>query len=58
LNTKEDIFKNDGNQTVAIDFRTIFILLCKTTVWLPTFFKILYLVFNRTRKLKQLWNNM
>ncbi len=50
LNTKENILKIIGNQTVAgtIDFHIPFG--SPTTVWLPTFFKISYFVFKWRKK--------
>jgi len=64
LNTKENILKNVVNQlTVAIDFHISKNILWKSmatmlTVWLPTSFKISSFVFNRRKKLIQVWSKM
>jgi len=64
LKTKEDILKDVGNQTVnivAIDFHSMFLLMWKsmaTVNWLTTFFKIFSFVFNRRKKLIQVWSNL
>jgi len=64
LNTKENILKNVVNQlTVAIDFHISKKILWKSmatmlTVWLPTSFKISSFVFNRRKKLIQVWSKM
>jgi len=60
LNTKEDILKNVGNQTVDGPLTKKY---CGSqwgplTAWFPTFFKISSFVFSRRKTLVQVWNNL
>ncbi len=60
LNIKEDILKNVGNQTVDGPQKTI---LWKSMghqlfVWLHTFFKMSSFMYNRRKKLIQVWNSL
>jgi len=64
LNTKEDILKNMGNQTVdgsCIEWGKNKYYECQwglSTLWLPTFFKLSSFVFNRRKKFIRFWNNL
>jgi len=54
---KKDLKKNvlvTRQLTVAISC----IIVHGLAVWLPTFFKISYFVFNRRNTFKQVWNNL
>jgi len=56
LNTKEDILKNVSNQTLTSivgEKKKLWNNRVLSTVCLPTFFKIYFLVFSRRKKLIQ-----
>jgi len=61
LNTKEDILKNMGSPhcwwtplaSIVREKYTMEVNGVQSTVWLPTFFKISYFLFNRRKKLIQ-----
>jgi len=56
LNTKEDILKHIGNQTVV--FFSYYGSQWGPTVWLTIFFKISSFVFSRRKKFIQHWNKL
>ncbi len=56
LNTKEDIWKNIGNQTVA-GSHWLPCFFCRSQ-WLPSTVGILRNIFFRWKKLIEVWNNM
>ncbi len=68
LNTKEDILKKKEKMLMALLFLVFGIfgiffpcygsLWEPSTVWLPLFLKISSFVFNRIKKLIQVWNNL
>jgi len=71
MNTKQDILKNDWNQTFVCNVhqsKQLFLFFvekkyygnqwCPSTVWFQSFFKIYSFVFSRRKKLIQVCNNL
>ncbi len=58
LNTEKYILKNPCNQTVTVAIDFCIMEWLPLTVWLLTFFKIMYFVFNRRKKFIQVWKQL